>query len=58
MPVYHATSFSGEFTICGIGFDAEEFGPVHFASTGARVTCPHCLEVINYCKSFKNNRQP
>lgn len=52
----------GEFTLCGMAFDAHESGdadePVVFAHQGQIITCPDCRTIINYVKTFKHYRQP
>lgn len=45
---------TGEFAVCGLAFDAHDSGhvdePVVFAQPGQRVTCPACLQVIEYVR--------
>lgn len=52
----------GEFTLCGIAFDAHDSGdvdePVVFAAPGQTVDCEDCRIVIDYVKSFKRYCQP
>lgn len=63
-PAIHAISLTvgGEFTLCGIAFDAHDSGdadePVVFANPGQAVDCEDCRRIIDYVKSFKRYRQP
>lgn len=55
-------SQGGEFTICGIAFDAFDSGdvdePTRFASPGETITCPECRKVIAYFKSIRHWKEP
>jgi hypothetical protein len=64
-PAIHGSNWvgqGGEFTICGIAFDAHESGDVDeevvFADPGQLVTCEDCRRTIAFIKQFKRYRQP
>lgn len=52
----------GEFTMCGVAFDAFDSGGVEeeiiFAEPGDLITCPACREVIAFYRTVRRNRQP
>jgi hypothetical protein len=64
MTVKHgrASGQGGEFTLCGMAFDAFESGdadePIVFALSGQPVTCDECKAVIDHVRQFKGYRQP
>jgi hypothetical protein len=53
---------SGEFTLCGMAFDAYDSGdadePIVMAQPRELVTCAECRAVIDYARRFKGYRQP
>ena len=59
---HETCSLGGEFTVCGIAFDAFASGDVDeetvFAEPGEIVTCPDCQRTIDFMKTFKRYRQP
>lgn len=50
---------SGEqdHTICGINIDGNRLGKVKipFIVTDEKITCPYCIDLINFCKSINLN---
>jgi len=52
----------GEYSLCGLAFDAHDSGdepePVHFAVGGQLVTCRECRAMIDYVRTFKGYRAP
>lgn len=52
----------GEFTVCGLAYDAYESGdhdePVLFAGDGEPVTCLMCREVVTEVRRIKLGRLP
>ena len=41
---------AGEFTLCGVACDEWNYDKV---LPRKKITCPHCLEIIRECKSYK-----
>lgn len=55
------TASGGEYSLCGLAFDAHETGdadePVEFAEAGELVTCVECRDVIDHVRAtFKRYR--
>ena len=48
---------NSEYTICGVSIDGDGLGNVAipYISTDKKITCPHCIDVINFCKSVSLN---
>jgi len=46
----HSHGVHGDHTLCSIA--CEEWGYTD-ASTVRKITCPQCLELIRYCKSYR-----
>lgn len=46
----HAWHNAMDFTLCGLG-NCE-----YFAYTNKKINCPECIEIIEYCKTFKKNK--
>jgi|GEM_PF-4463146 hypothetical protein len=47
---YHAISVVNDYSLCGIAY-GEYVDPSKFKQ--GKVTCPDCLDIINYAKSLK-----
>lgn len=58
----NAVDMGGEFTVCGLSFDAHETGdadhPVVMAQSGQTVTCEACRKTIAFMKTFTRWKQP
>jgi hypothetical protein len=48
----HAEANFSDHTLCGIAFG--EY--VNLEPTFGKITCPDCIGVISYCKSFKKSK--
>jgi len=48
--IIHAISAQLDYTLCGNG------NSEHFKNTRQKVNCPHCVEIIEYCKGFIKNK--
>ena len=46
----HAWNWAIDYTLCGQG-NVEDF-----SLTNKRISCPLCIEIIEYCKTFKKNK--
>lgn len=46
-----------DYTICGISTDGDGLGNVEipYINTDEKITCPHCIDLINFCKSVSLN---
>lgn len=57
-----STIAGGEYTLCGLAFDAYESGdhpePVIEANPGQIVNCEECRKAIDFAKRFINYRTP
>ena len=64
METKHAQSpqGDGEFTVCGMAFDAHESGdsdePIVFAGAGEAVTCHECRRLVVEFRAIKLGRLP
>lgn len=52
----------GEYTLCGVAYDAHASGdvasPILIDQPGDPITCPECLAIIQAAKAVRRNRVP
>lgn len=54
--VHFAATMGVDYTLCGLETAGDEDIEIGVGVvTKEKVTCPHCLEIVRYCKTIRKN---